>query len=124
MTLPRPRTDAAPLRGLRLLLGLLTALALGLFVAQAVPELGPAGKQHRAWLTVTSGGASGLHQRETALRQELAPQPQPLAVPPSQSEPPQGSGRWRRAEAVSLAIGTAPQHLSHSRARAPPFLVL
>ena len=124
MTLPCPRTDAAPLRAPRLLLGLLMALALGLFVAQSAPELAQPGTQHRAWLTVTSGGAAGLHQRETALRQGLAPQPQPLAVPPQQGEPPKGSDRWSRAEAVSLAAGAALRHLTHARARAPPFPVL
>lgn len=124
MTAPRPRTDAAPLRGLRLLLGLLMALALGLFVAQSVPEPAPAGQQHRAWLTATSGGASGLHQRETALRQGLAPQPQPLDVPPPQGAPPRGPDRWSQADAIALPVAAALRHLTHARARAPPFLVL
>ncbi|MTH33012.1 hypothetical protein GL279_00165 [Paracoccus limosus] len=122
MTASRLRTDAAPQGVLRLLLGVLMALSLGLFVAQAAPEITPAGGMSRAWLTAAPGGAAGLHHRETARQPGLAPQP--LAVLPPQGPTPRRPERWTWVQAKALTATPARQFPIRFRARAPPAPVL
>lgn len=118
MTGPRP--DTAPGAVLRAMLSLLTALALALFVAPAAPEGGTPGGGHRAWLVAAPSGLAGLHQRETALRQSIAPQAEPLALPPPQGLAPRDPGRWTRSQGSAPPPGASRHDRARPRARAPP----
>lgn len=118
MTPARRHTDArTPLRAV---LGVIMALALALFLAPVAPETAKAGSGHRAWLVAAPSGLAALHHRETALRQSIAPQAEPVALPPPEALAPQGLTRWTKAQGAPLPPGADGRRALPPHARAPP----